>query len=84
MKLNNTLADLLAELQRVSGCQYLSDLHSSIYAQDVLYALHKINIEAYSLEDWSEAYRYIVGNRPGYSSRTVLVQDLIHSVETFL
>ena len=30
---------LLARLQDLSGCQYLSDLHSPFYIEDIIYAV---------------------------------------------
>ena len=34
---------LLARLQELSGCQYLSDLHSSFYIEDIIYAVRTVS-----------------------------------------
>ena len=62
MESNKNQGGLLPRLQYLSGCQYLSDLHNSFYTEDILYALRKINIASYSMEEWVEAYRYITGD----------------------
>lgn len=38
---------LLARLQDLSGCQYLSDLHSPFYIEDILYAVRMVSISSY-------------------------------------
>ena len=54
---------LLARLQELSGCQYLSDLHSSFYIEDIIYAVRTVSISSYSMGEWEEAFRYITGVR---------------------
>ena len=61
MKPEKNQGGLLIRLQELAGCQYLSDLHNSFYIEDVLYALRRINIASYSLDEWREAIRYILG-----------------------
>ena len=37
---------LLARLQELSGCQYLSDLHSSFYIEDIIYAVRTVSMSS--------------------------------------
>lgn len=62
---DKTQGGLLLRLQDLTGCQYLSDLHSPYYIKDVLYALRMISISAYPRKQWDEAYSYIVILRAG-------------------
>ena len=48
---------LLARLQDLSGCQYLSDLHSPFYIEDIIYAVRTVSISSYSMGEWEEAFR---------------------------
>ena len=68
---------LLIRLQELAGCQYLSDLHNSFYIEDVLYALRRINIASYSLDEWREAIRYILGEDLECGSGVEAVEMLI-------
>lgn len=68
---------LLARLQDLSGCQYLSDLHNTFYIEDVLHAVHRIKIASYSADEWMEAYRYITGEDPAGSSKEALAGELV-------
>lgn len=72
---------LLAKLQILSGCQYLSDLHNSLYIEDVLYALKKINMASYSMDEWTEAYSYITGQAAPDGSKESLVSGLAEWLE---
>ena len=77
MESNKNQGGLLPRLQYLSGCQYLSDLHNSFYTEDILYALRKINIASYSMEEWVEAYRYITGDKPESTSKEMLADEMV-------
>ena len=72
---------LLARLQELSGCQYLSDLHSSFYIEDSIYAVRTVSISSYSMGEWEEAFRYITGVRTEFKSKEELVKNLIIRLE---
>lgn len=72
---------LLARLQDLSGCQYLSDLHSPFYIEDIIYALRRVSISSYSMSEWEEAFRYITGIRMECKSKEDLVKSLILKLE---
>lgn len=82
MKSEKNQGGLLIRLQELAGCQYLSDLHNSFYIEDVLYALRKINIASYSMDEWREAFRYILGKDPECSSKDEIVSTLIRDMRT--
>lgn len=81
MKSNKNQGDLLSRLQYLSGCQYLSDLHNSFYKEEMLYALRKINIASYTIDEWREAYRYITGFQPESWSKERIVGGLLSWLE---
>ena len=72
---------LLARLQDLSGCQYLSDLHSPFYIQDIIYAVRTVSMSSYSMSEWEEAFRYIIGVRTEFKSKEELVKNLILRLE---
>ena len=72
---------LLARLQNLSGCQYLSDLHSSFYIEDIIYAVRMVSISSYSMGEWEEAFRYITGVRMEFRSKDELIKNLILRLE---
>ena len=72
---------LLARLQNLSGCQYLSDLHSPFYIDDIIYAVRTVSISSYSMGDWEEAFRYITGVRREFRSKDELIKNLILRLE---
>ena len=59
---------LLARLQDLSGCQYLSDLHSPFYIEDIIYAVRMVS-------------RYITDVRMEFKSKEELVKNLILRLE---
>lgn len=83
MKSNKNQEDLLSRLQYLSGCQYLSDLHNSFYIEELLYALHKINIASYPTDEWMEAYRYITGSQPESWPKEMIVSKLLSWLEAW-
>ena len=72
---------LLARLQDLSGCQYLSDLHSPFYIEDILYAVRMVSISSYSMSEWEEAFRYITDVRMEFKGKEELVKNLILRLE---
>lgn len=78
---DKTQGGLLARLQELTVCQYLSDLHSPYYIEDVLYALHRVSISSYSTKQWEEAYGYITGVDRVFQSKEELVESLIRYLE---
>ena len=72
---------LLARLQNLSGCQYLSDLHSPFYIDDIIYAVRTVSISSYSMGEWEEAFRYITGVRMEFRSKDELIKNLILRLE---
>ena len=72
---------LLARLQALSCCQYLSDLHSPFYIEDIIYAVRTVSISSYSISEWEEAFRYISGIRMEFKSEEELVKNLILRLE---
>ena len=72
---------LLARLQDLSGCQYLSDLHSPFYIEDIIYAVRTVSMSSYSMSEWEEAFRYITGFRTEFKSKDELVKNLIIRLE---
>ena len=72
---------LLARLQDLSGCQYLSDLHSPFYIEDILYAVRMVSISSYSMSEWEEAFRDITDVRMEFKSKEELVKNLILRLE---
>ena len=72
---------LLARLQNLSGCQYLSDLHSPFYTDDIIYAVRTVSISSYSMGEWEEAFRYITGVRMEFRSKDELIKNLILRLE---
>lgn len=53
------MSDLLAQLQSLSGCSYISDLHSPRYAKEIRAAMVKIDPASFTLDAWNRAIRYI-------------------------
>ena len=80
MKPEKNQGGLLIRLQELAGCEYLSDLHNSFYIEDVLYALRRINIASYSLDEWREAIRYILGQDLECASGVEAVEVLIRKL----
>ena len=72
---------LLARLQDLSGCQYLSDLHSPFYIEDIIYAVRTVSMSSYSMSEWEEAFQYITGVRTEFKSKEELVKNLILRLE---
>ena len=72
---------LLARLQNLSGCQYLSDLHSPFYIDDIIYAVRTVSISSYPMGEWEEAFRYITGVRMEFRSKDELIKNLILRLE---
>lgn len=70
-----------ARLQDLSGCQYLSDLHSPFYIEDIIYAVRTVSMSSYSMSEWEEAFRYITGVRTEFKSKEELVKNLILRLE---
>ena len=56
---NEEITDLLEKLQSLSGCAFLSDLHTEGYRSALLSALNAIDPDAYSLQTWNYAASYI-------------------------
>lgn len=73
---------LLARLQYLSGCQYLSDLHSPFYKEDIIYAVRTVSLSAFSMEEWEEAFGYITGVRIRFKDKEDLYEDLIKRLES--
>lgn len=73
---------LLARLQYLSGCQYLSDLHSPFYIEDIIYAVRTISLSAYTMEEWEEAFGYITGVRMKFKNKEELIKNLIQRLES--
>ena len=71
----------MARLQNLSGCQYLSDLHSPFYIDDIIYAVRTVSISSYSMGEWEEAFRYITGVRMEFRSKDELIKNLILRLE---
>lgn len=78
MESNKNNGGLLPRLQYLSGCQYLSDLHNRFYIEDIFYAIGKINIASFSMDEWVEAYRYITGSEPESVSKEMLIGELVN------
>ena len=55
---------LLETLQQRLGCLYLSDLHTDNFRLQALQEALSIPPEDYPLEQWQEAFRYLVGDTP--------------------
>lgn len=53
--------DLLEDLRRASGCEYLSDLRNSGRRAAVSHAAAALSAESYSLQQWLEAITYVTG-----------------------
>lgn len=77
---DETQGGLLARLQDLAGCQYLSDLHSPYYIEDVLYALRMISISAYPRKQWDEVYGYITGGNQEFQS----IEDQVEGLKRYL
>lgn len=73
---------LLTRLQYLSGCQYLSDLHSPFYRKDIIYAVRTVSLSAFSMEEWEEAFGYITGVRTRFKDRKELYEDLLKRLES--
>ncbi len=60
-----------------TGCNFLSDLHQADY-EKMRDAFHELDIEAYSLEEWKDAARYLTGETCDLSKEEVLNYILNH------
>ena len=63
---------LLEHLQQRLGCLYLSDLHTDNFRRRALLLALTFSPEAYSLDQWRETARYLLGQVPSSAS----VQEL--------
>ncbi len=53
------MSDLLDQLQSLSGCSYISDLHLARYAKEIRSAIKKMDPSSFPLGAWNSAIRYI-------------------------
>ncbi len=51
----------MENLAKKAEVDFLSDLHYGLYWPDIYYALQKMEAEDYTLEEWEEAVKYILG-----------------------
>ncbi|MGN0720585.1 MAG: hypothetical protein ACI4LZ_01355 [Anaerovoracaceae bacterium] len=56
--------ELLDEIAKIAGLQYLSDVRVERYRPAVCIAIENIAFENYSCAEWIEAAEYITGKRP--------------------
>lgn len=73
---------LLVRLQNLSGCQYLSDLHSPFYIEDIIHAVRSVSLSAFPIEEWEEAFRYITGVRMNFENKEELIKNLIQRLNS--
>ena len=67
---------LLEELWRRAGCMYLSDLRSCS-GERLRRALVSLPVEPYSLQEWTEAVRYLTGKTKPPESKEQAVKFLL-------
>lgn len=72
--------DLLEELQKSIGCQYLSDLHDPAHRMTLAKAILRIPAARYDLEAWVDAAQYMIGVELGcfnaVEARTEIIAKL--------
>ncbi|MGN0720699.1 MAG: hypothetical protein ACI4LZ_01950 [Anaerovoracaceae bacterium] len=62
--------DLLDEIAKLAGLQYLSDVRVERHRSAVCIAIENIASENYSCAEWIEAAEYITGKRPADNADT--------------
>jgi hypothetical protein len=71
---------LLEYLHREVGCSYLSDLRYRPWLQECRRVVTRLNPEAYTLMDWTEAYCYLLGRQKAFAdacqAREGILQEL--------
>lgn len=77
---NDKEASLLEEIYTLTGCLYLSDLHSCQCQNKTREAILQIKAEAYPAAQWNEAAGYILGEPPrqykAAQAREILLERL--------
>ena len=71
---------LLDELASQLECVYLSDLHRAD-RRKLLRWLRNVSAEAYSLWEWEDAARYLIGNGVHGSSQTEVKEALMDALD---
>lgn len=74
--------ELLDEIAKLAGLQYLSDVRVERYRPAVCIAIENIASENYSCADWIEAVEYITGKRPADNADTKeIVEYLLQKLQ---
>ncbi|MEG0911257.1 MAG: hypothetical protein RSC58_03755 [Ruthenibacterium sp.] len=60
---NETKKNLLDVLKETVGCDYLSDLHSEIYAERTHLTLQRIAANRFTMQEWQETALYLTGHK---------------------
>ena len=75
--------ELLDEIAKLAGLQYLSDVRVERHRSAVCIAIENIAFENYSCAEWIEAAEYITGKRPADNADTKeTVEYLLQMMQT--
>lgn len=66
--IKNSKADLLEQLAKIVGCEYLSELKEYRYRNSICEAVKAIPFYSYPAAEWNQAIRYLLCQYHGFDA----------------